>query len=162
MRGGYFPWIWGSGAAKLLAPRVDTPDTPTVRAKNSATVIDGTLATIVWTSEDEDSVAGFAAGVFTVPAGWDGRYRITAALAISGTFILNNTLVAEIQKNSVATKNITKYAGGAVTSLDVEIADTLRLVATDTLRVQASSSGTTPAIISSTTRNVITIEWIGE
>lgn len=163
MRGGYNPWVWGPGSvARLLGLRTDVPDSPTIRAKNSATVIDGTLATIVWTTEDEDSSAAFASGVFTVPAGWDGRYKITASLALSGTFILNNTMILEIQKGGVATKNRTEYAGGAVTNISAEVSDTLRLVATDTIRVQASSNGTTPAIVSSTTRNVITIEWIGE
>lgn len=125
----------------------------------SATSISGTLATIVWTTKDFDSHNAMSSGVYTVPIA--GKYHVAAALAVAGTFILNNTSVIEIQKNSVAVSNLTRYAGGAITNDGIDVEDVISCVAGDTIRIQVSNSGTTPTIVSSNTRNFFSIFRVG-
>ena len=121
----------------------------------SATGISGTLATIVWTTKDFDSHSGMSSGVYTVPV--SGKYSVDTSLALSGTFILNNTSVIEIQKNGTAVSNVTHYIAAAVTNEALQISDVISCIAGDTIRIQVSNSGTTPAIVSSDTRNFISI-----
>ncbi len=129
------------------------------RAHNSATSISGSLATIVWTTEDWDTNSALSAGVFTCPA--IGYYSVEASLAISGTIALNSSAVIEIQKNGSAFSNRTLYAGGAQTNLSPSISDTVYCSNTsDTFRIQASSSATLPAIVSSDSRNYFAITKI--
>lgn len=125
----------------------------------SATSISGTPAIISWTTKDFDSHNGMSAGIYTVPSA--GKYQVNSALALSGTFILNNTCVIEILKNGTAVSNFTQYAGGAITQDSVEIADIVKCNAGDTLRIEVSSAGTTPAIVSSNTRNYVSISRVG-
>lgn len=125
----------------------------------SATALSGSLATIVWTTKDYDTHNAMSSGVFTIPV--SGKYYVGAALAVAGTLILNNTSVIEIQKNSVAVSNLTRYAGGAITNDGIDIEDMISCVAGDTIRIQVSNSGTTPTIVSSNTRNFFSIFRVG-
>lgn len=125
----------------------------------SATSVTGSLATVVWTTKDYDSHNSMASGVYTVPA--PGKYRVSADLALSGTFVLNNQNIIEIQKNGTAIKNVTKYVAAAVTNDDIHISDEINCSAGDLIRVQVSSAATGPAIVSSNTKNVFTISRIG-
>ena len=125
----------------------------------SATGISGSLATISWTTKDYDSHAAMSAGTYTVPV--SGKYEVSAALLLSGTFILNNTSIMEIQKNGTVVSRQTQYAGGAITQYKSEICDIIPCIAGDTLRIQQSNSGTTPAIVSSNFDNFISIARLG-
>lgn len=121
----------------------------------SATGISGTLATISWTTKDFDSHSALSAGVFTVPAA--GKYFVSSAILLSGTFVLNNTIIMEIQKNGTVVSRSTDYSGGAVTQLTGDVSDVISCLAGDTIRVQVSTSGTGPAIVSSNFDNYISI-----
>lgn len=125
----------------------------------SGTSINGSLATISWTTKDYDTHGGMSAGTYTVPA--VGKYSVSCAVATSGTHALNTQTIIEIQKNGTATKNVTHYSAAAVTNENVEIVDVVNASAGDTIRCQLSSAATGPAIVSSNTRNVITIHRIG-
>lgn len=132
---------------------------PGARYYASSTAITGSLATIVWTTADWDTNSGMASGVYTCPV--VGKYQVNAFLALSGTFVLNNTVSMELQKNGTAQATKTTYLGGAVTNADIGISDIVYCTATtDTIRIQVSSSGTTPAIVSSNVKNWISIQKI--
>jgi uncharacterized membrane protein len=134
---------------------VQATDSVNCRYYASATSLSGSLATINWTTKDYDSHNAMSSGTYTVPAA--GKYHVAAALALSGTFILNNTTIIEIQKNGTAVSNLTRYIAAAVTNDGVDIEDTISCNAGDTIRIQVSNSGTGPAIVSSNTRNFISI-----
>ncbi len=121
----------------------------------SATSISGSLATISWTTKDFDSHGAMSAGVYTVPVA--GKYQVNAALLLSGTFILNNTSIMEIQKTGTVVSRSTEYAGGAITQFKNYLSDEISCVAGDTIRIQVSSSGTGPAVVSSNFENYISI-----
>lgn len=146
---------------KLLTGPAQIASSETVASRHyaSSTAITGSLATIVWTTTDYDTHGAVASGVFTCPIA--GKYRVTSALALSGTFVLNNTSIMEIQKNGTAVSNVTKYAGGAITNDNISIEDTINCIAGDTLRIQVSNSGTTPAVVSSNTKNYLSIARVG-
>jgi len=130
------------------------------RAHNSATAVSGTLATVSWTTEDFDTNSALASGVFTCPSA--GKYEINTALALSGTFVLNNTTTLEIQKNGTAVANVTHYIAAAVTNDHAQLSDIVSCASGDTLRIQVANSGTTPAIVSSDTRNFLSIVKISD
>lgn len=130
------------------------------RAYNSSTSISGTLATIVWTTEEYDSNGALASGVYTCP--YAGKYQVNTALAVTGTFVLNNTTVIEIQKNGTAVSSQVHYIAAAVTNEHVQLSDIINCSAGDTIRIQASNSGTTPTIVSSNTRNFLSISYMGQ
>lgn len=121
----------------------------------SATAITGSLATIVWTTKDFDSHNAMSSSGYTCPV--SGKYQVDAALALAGTFTLNNTTVIEIQKNGTAVSNLTRYLAAAVTQDGIDIEDQVSCLAGDVLRIQVSSSATLPSIVSSNTRNYISI-----
>lgn len=126
----------------------------------SATSISGSLATISWTTKDYDTHNGMSAGTYTVPA--PGKYMVTTAVQLSGTFILNNISTTEIQKNGTVVTREAVYAGGAITQMTGFASDVINCVAGDTLRVQVSNSGTGPAIISSNFANYMTVVRVGQ
>lgn len=129
------------------------------RAYNSSTTISGTLATIVWTTEDYDTNSALASGVFTVPS--SGKYHVDVSLAISGTFILNNTSILDIQVNGTSKANATRYIAAAITNESIQLSSDLQLTTGDTVRVQYSTSGTAPSIVSSDTKNFFNISKLG-
>jgi hypothetical protein len=142
----------GSGILTWTTP-------PEARAHNSATAISGTLATIDWTTEDYDTDSALVSGVFTCPR--SGKYQVNASLALSGTFLLNNTTIMEIQKNGTAWANNTHYIAAAITNEQIDVSDVVDCAATDTIRIQVSNSGTTPAVVSSDTKNFFSISYLG-
>lgn len=145
---------------RLTGPsQIAASETVSARYFASATSLSGSLVTIVWTTKDFDSHGAMSSGVFTCPVA--GKYHVAAALALTGTFVLNNTTVIEIQKNGTAKSNLTRYIAAAVTNDGVDIEDTIDCLAGDTLRIQVSNSGTTPSIVSSNTRNFISIFRVG-
>jgi hypothetical protein len=145
---------------RLSGPSVAAAtDSVNARYFASATAISGSLATIVWTTKDFDTHNAMASGLYTVPV--SGKYHVSAALALAGTFILNNTTVIEIQKNSVAVSNLTRYIAAAITNDGIDIEDTISCVAGDVIRIQVSNAGTTPTIVSSNTRNFISLFRVG-
>lgn len=137
---------WGSGPI-------------TARAHASATTISGTLATVVWTTEDFDNTASLASGIFTCPE--NGKYQVNASLAISGTLVLNNTSVMEIQVDGTATSNVTHYIAGAITNDQLSIGDVVNCAAASQIRIQVSNSGTSPTIVSSNTKNWFSVARVG-
>lgn len=129
------------------------------RYYGTATSISSTLTTVVWSNKDFDTHNLMSSGLYTVPI--SGKYQVNTGLALGGTFALNSISVLEVQKNSVAITNVTKYSGGAVTNETVQISDIINCVAGDVIRIQVSSSGTTPTIISSNTKNFVSITRVG-
>ena len=132
------------------------------RAHASSTSLSGSLATIVWTTEDFDSTNSLdgSTGIFTCPI--PGKYQVNTALALSGTFALNNTSIIEIQKNSSAQANVTEYSAAAVTNEHISASDIVSCVTGDTIRIQASSGATGPGIVSSNTKNYLSIVRVGD
>lgn len=125
----------------------------------SATSISSSLATIVWTTRDFDSHNALSSGVYTVPA--PGKYQVNVSLAVSGTFVLNNTSILQIQRNGTAVVDATRYIAAAITNEHIQISDIISCAANDTIRVQYSTQGTAPSIVSSNTKNFISIARVG-
>lgn len=125
----------------------------------SATSISGSLATISWTTKDYDSHNGMSSGTYSVPI--SGKYQINSAVALSGTFALNNLSVIEIQKNGSVVSRAKVYAPSAVTQILLQIHDEIGCVAGDTIRIQVSSAGTGPAVVSSNFENYISLARVG-
>lgn len=146
----YFNIARRSGTSSIVQQ-----DSINARYYASATSISGTLATIVWTTKDYDSANSMSSGVYTIPV--SGKYQIEAALAISGTFVLNSNSTMEIQKNGTVVSRVKNFAGAAVTQLPVQLSDEISCVAGDTLRIQVSNSGTGPAIVSSNFENYVSL-----
>lgn len=159
------PSVTATYSGELVLTRVSGPsaiaasESVNARYYASATSVSGTLATVSWTTKDYDSHGGMSAGVYTVQT--PGKYNVNAELLLSGTYILNNTCILEIQKNGTVIGRSTEYAGGAITQFKNWIQDDINCIAGDTLRVQVSSTGTTPAIVSSNFDNFITIKRVG-
>lgn len=130
-------------------------DSINARYYASSTSLSGSLATIVWTTKDYDSMNNMSSGVYTIQV--SGKYQINTALYVSGTFALGNNLILEVQKNSSVVSRYTNVAGGAVGNMKAIIADQISCLAGDLIRVQASSSGTGPAIVSSNFDNYISL-----
>ena len=143
-----------SGPAVIAAT-----ETVAARYYASATTINGSLATVSWTTKDFDTHSAMSAGTFTVPVA--GKYQVNTAVATTGTFALNNIVTLEIQKNGTAVARSKEYAGGIVTDLTAAAADIISCVAGDTIRVQLSSGATGPSIVSSNFENFISIVRVG-
>lgn len=154
--GAYFPIAFFkmiSGPSAIAAT-----DSINARYYASSTSISGSLTTIAWTTKDYDSTNSMnlsSSGVYTIPV--SGKYTVKAQLALSGTFVLNNTTIIEIQKNGTATKDKTQYIAAAITNDSITIEDDVNCLPGDLIRIQVSNSGTSPAIVSSNTRNVFSI-----
>lgn len=129
------------------------------RAHASSTSLSGSLATIVWTTEDEDNDNTMSTSVYTALDG--GIYSVDCSLLIAATFAAGNANVLEVQKNSTVYSRSTVNAGGIQGSDKVHVHDSIRLVSGDTIRCQASSGGTSPSISSSNFDNYISIVKIG-
>lgn len=125
----------------------------------SATSVSGSLATVSWTTKDFDTHLGMSAGTYTVPMA--GKYNVTSALALSGTFALNTITSMEIQKNGTAVSTKSQYAAAVITNESILISDTISCIAGDTLRVQVSCGATTPAIVSSNVKNYMSLFRVG-
>lgn len=138
---------------------ISATESVSARYYASATSISGSLATVVWTTKDFDSHNQMSSGVYTVPVA--GKYQVNSALALAGTFALNNQSNFVIQKNSVTVSELLDYAGGAETADHVILSDVISCIAGDTLRVQVSSGATGPSIVSSNTKNYISIARVG-
>lgn len=136
-------------------------DQVSARYTGSATGISGTLATVVWTTKDYDTKNAMSAGVFTVPAGCDGKYQINANVQITGAIALNSSVVMQIQQNGSSKSEFQTFAGGAQTAQNGQISDILNCAAGDTIRVQLSSTATLPTISSTATRVFFSICRIG-
>lgn len=130
------------------------------RYYNSATSVSGTLATVVWSTKDFDSHNSMATGVYSIPTA--GKYQVNAAITLSGTFILNNQSVIEIQKNgTTTTSSVTNFIAAAITNDSIQVSDLINCNAGDTIRIRISNNGTGPAIVNSDTRNFFSISKVG-
>lgn len=125
----------------------------------SATVITGSLATIVWTTKDFDTHLSMASGVYTIPV--SGKYQINSGLALAGTFSLNATSNMQLQKNGTAVSETLNDAGGVITNSNISVGDIISCVAGDTIRIQALSSAVSPSVVSSNTKNFFSIARVG-
>lgn len=143
-----------SGPAAIAAS-----ETVAARYFATATSISGSLATVVWTTKDFDTHGGMSSGVYTCPVA--GKYQVNSALALAGTFALNNQSNFVIQKNGSTVSELLDYAGGAETADHVILSDIINCLAGDTLKVQVSSGATGPSIVSSNTKNYISICRLG-
>lgn len=156
LSGGGPPYLTHVSILRISGPAVvAASESVNARYFASATSISGSLATISWTTKDYDSHAAMNAGTYTVPV--TGKYQVNSALALAGTFALNNTSIIEIQKNGSAVSRVKNYAAAAVTQTPIEISDEISCVAGDTLRIQVSSGATLPTIVSSNFENYISI-----
>jgi len=129
------------------------------RAYASATVISGTLATVVWTTESYDANSALASGVFTCPVA--GKYQVNTRVEVAGTIALNTQLDLQVQKNGTAFAEDLKYAGGVMTDQTAQLSDVINCVVGDTIMVQVSSGATTPSIVPSNSKNFFSIQWVG-
>jgi hypothetical protein len=143
-----------SGPAQIAAS-----ESVNARYYASATTINGSLATVSWTTKDYDSHGGMSSGTYTIPVA--GKYQVNTALALSGTFALNNQSNLVIQKNGVTVSELLDYAAGAETADHVFLSDIISCNQGDTIRVQVSSGATGPAIVSSNTKNYFSISRVG-
>jgi hypothetical protein len=111
----------------------------------STTTISGSLATVVWTTEDYN-VFGTqtSSGVWT--ANVAGQYKVDLDLQQTATYALNNVLDLQLQVNGTARLEDKVYAPSAVTALTGHVHGTITLGVGDTVQVQTSNSGTGPAI----------------
>lgn len=127
------------------------------RAFSSTTTISGSLATIVYATEDYDVGNNYnnSTGIFTAPIA--GKYQVNASLLIAGTVALNNTLIMEIQKNNSVVSRKTIYLAAALTDGSIDISDIINCAASDTIRIQVSTSSTSPSIVSSNFDNYLSI-----
>ncbi len=158
--GGAKPYIGTLNIKRISGPStIAAAESINARYFASATAVTGALATVVWTTKDYDSHGGMLSGLYTVSS--PGKYQVNTAVALGGTFVLNSITILEIQKNSTAVTNATKYSGGAVTNETIQVSDLINCVAGDVIRIQVSSTGTAPSIISSNTKNFISITKAG-
>lgn len=125
----------------------------------SATSISGSLATVVWSTQDFDSNAAMSSGVYTIPV--TGKYQVNSAIAVSGTIALNNTVDMQLQVNGTAVSRDLQYAGGAITQFFAGLSDIIKCNSGDTVRVQVSSSAILPTLVSSNTLNYFSISKVG-
>ena len=147
-----------SGTEVLIGP-LSTP--VSLRYYSSTSSLSGTLATVVYATQDYDTNSLYTSGSLQIPAGKAGKYQINAALLVSGIIALNNTLILEIQKNSTVISRTTEYAGGAETAMKAVVSDIINLAVGDTIRIQASSSMTSPVIVSSNFDNYFSLCRVG-
>lgn len=127
------------------------------RAFSSTTTISGTLATIVYATEDYDPSNSYnnTTGIYT--AAIAGKYQVNAALLFAGTIALNNTVIMEIQKNGTVVSRKTVYLPAALTDGSIAISDIIPCAATDTIKIQVSTNSTAPSIVSSNFDNYLSI-----
>lgn len=125
------------------------------RYYSSTTTISGTLATVVYDTQDYDSFNLYSGGTYTTGA--DGRYLVNAALLITGTVALNNNAVMEIQKNGTVISRQTIFFAAGLTDGKLQITDIINCTSGDTLRIQVSTTVTAPSIVSSNFDNYISI-----
>lgn len=150
-------YVWTSkdtnGSGNWVAPA----SSYAARAYSSTTTISGSLATVVYATEDYDVSNSYnnSTGIYT--AATAGKYQVNAALLFSGTVSLNNTVIIEIQKNSSVVSRRTVYLPAALTDGTIDISDIINCAATDTIRIQVSTSSTSPAIVSSNFDNYLSI-----
>lgn len=135
-------------------------NTYAARAYSSATSISGSLATIVYATESYDASSSYdnTTGIYTAPIA--GQYHVNAALLITGTIALNNTLIMEIQVNGTVWARKTIFLAAGLTDGKIDITDDVQLGATDTVQIQVSSSATSPSIVSSNFDNYLSIARI--
>lgn len=152
--------IGSLGIFRLSGPAViAATESVNARYYASATSISSSLATISWTTKDYDSHNAMSAGTYTAPV--SGKFEVNAALLITGTISLNNTLIMEIQKNGSVVSRNTIYLPASVTDGKVIIADVISCLAGDTVRIQVSTSAVVPSIISSNFDNYFSIFRVG-
>lgn len=127
------------------------------RAHSSTTTISGTLATIVYATEDFDEAGAYnnATGIYTTQV--DGKYQVNAGLLFAATIALNNTVIMEIQKNSSVYTRKTIFLPAALTDGKIDISDIVKCTAGDTIRIQVSTNSTSPSIVSSAFDNFLSI-----
>jgi hypothetical protein len=127
----------------------------------SATSLSGSLATVTYSNKIRDSHNQYASGSYTIPV--TGTYSAAAAIAVSGTIALNNTLDLQIQQTGSATQIAEQkvYSGGTETALSALAFDLFYCLAGDVLKVQVSSSVTGPTIVSSASQNYFSITRVG-
>jgi hypothetical protein len=127
----------------------------------SATSISGSLATVTYSNKIRDSHNQYASGSYTIPV--SGTYLAQAAIAVSGTIALNNTLDLQIQQTGSASQIAEQkvYAGGAETALSALAGDLFYCLAGDVIKVQVSSSVTGPTVVSSASQNYLSIYRVG-
>lgn len=126
---------------------------------SSTTTISGSLATIVYATQDYDSNTAYSSGTYTVPRA--GKYQINAALLITGTIALNNNIIMEIQKNGTVVSRETVYFPATLTDGIAMISDLINCALNDTIRIQVSTSVTAPSIVSSNFDNYLSLFWTG-
>lgn len=132
---------------------------PSMRYYSSSTTISGSLATIVYTTQDYDNYSAYSSGTYTVPVA--GKYQINGSLLITGTVALNNTLIMEIQKNGSVISRKTIFLPASITDGPVQVNDIINCSLNDTLRIQVSTSTTLPSIVSSNFDNFLSICKVG-
>lgn len=134
-----------------------TPPDYSARAFSSTTTISSSAATIVYATEDFDASNSYdnTTGIYTVPA--DGKYQVNAALRISGTMAVNNTITMSILVDGAVISEKVITLAAALTSESISISDIIIVTAGDDIRIQVATTATSPSIASSNTRNYLSL-----
>lgn len=130
------------------------------RYYSSSTSISSSLSTITFATKDYDTDNAYSSGIYTIPT--SGKYQINAALLITGTVSLNNTLIMEVQRNSTVVSRTTIFLPASIADGKAIINDIINCSGNDTIRIQLSTSAIAPSIISSNFDNYFSIARIGD
>jgi hypothetical protein len=127
----------------------------------SSTSLSASLATIVWTTKQYDTLNQMSSGTYTVKV--PGKYQVNWGLAINATQVTNNDDNFEIQKNGTAVSSVIWFGvTGGPGAQGHNGSDIVQCAAGDTLRLQVLSNQTSPSIRSSNLFNYISIKRIGD
>lgn len=136
-----------------------TSPTSNLRYYSSTTTISGSLVPVVYATQDYDATSMYSSGVATILK--DGKYQVNAALLVTGTISLNNTVIMEIQKNGTVVSRATEYVAAALTDVKINISDIISAVFGDLIVINVSTTITTPSIVSSDFDNYVSIANVG-
>lgn len=132
----------------------------TARAFSSTTTLSGSLATVVYATEsyDASNLYDNTTGIYSnvLP----GKYQVNAAILVSGTIALNDTLIIEIHGNNTVVSRKTVRAGGVLTNISASISDIIELSASQNIRIKVSCSSTAPTIVSSNFDNYFSVAQV--
>lgn len=156
---------FGPGSYDGSGFTINDPSPVYVHARRAAaatqSLTTGVTATLLFPTEVVDRRLAFdpATGIFTVPAGMAGTYRIEATCMFEATGIDATATGVIIRKNS-ASSTLHLPGKNGTTTCQVTAVSELRLAASDTIDVRGVATGTTPVFGNSTYESTLTIKRV--
>ena len=146
-----------SGPAAIAA-------TESVNARyHSSTSTVGTSSSLItiYSNKDFDSHNAYSTstGLYTIPT--SGKYQVSAALVILGTFTSGNSTNIYIYKNGAEYTRFDNRGAGDAAAKNVLLTDIVFCNAGDTIGIYQDSGGTSPTLGSSISQNFISISRVG-